>query len=94
MKRLINILASVVLVIGLSSCAMTVPHSVTENAIGSKTGVSKTGVVLGLFHTNSGYGVPEAAKNGKINGPISTVDVKKTRYTFLYRTEEMIVTGE
>ena len=93
-----------VLFIGLmGSCSLTRPYAVTNNTLGSKTGVSETGVILGtsyandlavgLFVTNKDFGVIEAAKNGNIN-KIGSVDVKKTSYLGIFTKVEIIVTGE
>jgi len=99
MKKILIVLAAVA---ALSSCSTTIPYTATSNAIGSKKGVSKTGVILGsnggdqlamgLLVTNGKFGVIDAAKNGNIS-KISTVDVKSTNY-LIFRKVEVIVTGE
>lgn len=93
MKKFKTIAAGMILALGLSSCTVTVPHAVTEHPIGSKKGVSKTTVILGAIYLNGDYSVADAAKNGKIKGPISTVDIKTTSYV-LFSTKEIIVTGD
>jgi len=93
MKKLRTILAAACAGILLSSCAITVPYAVTEHPIGSKKGVSKTTVILGTIQLNGDYSVADAAKKGKITGPISTVDRKVTNY-ILFSKQELIVTGE
>ncbi len=93
MKKIKTIAACVVLTLGLSSCTVTVPHAVTDHPIGAKKGSSKTGVIFGVIYLNGDYSVADAAKKGKIKGPISTIDIKTTRY-FLYSTKEIIVTGD
>lgn len=93
LNKIKGILAGAVLAFGLSSCSITQPYAVTEQPIGSKTGVSKTSVILGVIQLNGDYSVAEAAENGGITGPVSTVDVKTTSYV-LFSTKELIVTGE
>jgi len=91
------------LTVGLmASCSLTRPYAVTNNPLGSKKGVSTTGIILGgsqgeelavgLFVTNKDFGVIEAAKKGKIT-KIGAVDVKTTNYIFFTKVE-VIVTGE
>jgi hypothetical protein len=88
--------------LSLTSCAMTLPYAVTNNAVGEKTGISKTNVFFGAtgawggniatgIVTNKNFGVIEAAKKGKIT-VIGSVDVKTTNY-FLFQKVEVIVTG-
>lgn len=86
----------------LSSCALTLPYAVTNNTIGTKTGVSSTISIFGRpspatpgYHGlifNRNFGVVEAAKNGKIN-KVGSVDLKVTTYV-LFNKQEFIVTGE
>ena len=98
MKNIIAILGIGVL---LTSCQITKPYAVTNNAIGSKRGTSKTAMIFGRPYANSlssgfvlnpNYGVLEAAKNGNIN-KIATVDLKYKNY-LLFGEAEIIVTGE
>lgn len=93
MRKIKMIAAGFILALGLSSCTMTVPHAVTEHPIGSKKGISKTGVIFGVIYLNGDYSIADAAKKGRIKGPISTVDIKTTSY-FFYSTKEIIVTGD
>lgn len=76
-----------------SSCTTIMPVAVSDAKVGTKTGVSKTGVVLGTLFLNNGYGIAEAVKNGKITGGVATIDEKTTNYIFFF-TKELIVTGE
>lgn len=91
MKRINKIIAVAIVSMGLFSCTITAPYAVTEHPIGNKKGVSKTGVLLGAIQLNKDYGIADAAKNGKITGPVSTVDLKTTSY-ILFSTKELIVT--
>ncbi|MFK7756542.1 MAG: TRL domain-containing protein [Flavobacteriales bacterium] len=95
-----------ILVVGLiallSSCSVTMPFAVTNNALGNKVGNSETTIIagaagvgnpgMGLFVTNKNYGVVEAIKNGNIS-KVSTVDLKITNF-YLFTKAEFIVTGE
>lgn len=93
MKNINKILFGAVAILAFSSCTITQPYAVTDHPIGSKTGVSKTNVILGVIQMNKDYGVADAAKQGKIKGPISTVDLKISNY-ILFSTKELIVTGD
>ncbi|MCP4520143.1 MAG: hypothetical protein GY827_00335 [Cytophagales bacterium] len=93
MKRRVLGIAAVAVTALMSSCAMTLPVTVTENPIGSKTGVSESVVIFGSIYLNGDYGVADAAEQGKIKGGISTVDEKTTNYV-VFQKKEMIVTGE
>jgi hypothetical protein len=85
----------------LSSCSTIFPYTATNNAIGSKVGISKTtqlfggasGMTLssGLV-LNKDYGVIEAAENGGLT-TIATVDIKVTNY-IIFQKAEIIVSGE
>ena len=99
MKNIKSLMLSAVVAVGLlSSCAVTRPYAVTGNPIGSKTGVSTTGVVFGVIQLNGKHGVQDANKNGGITGGISTVDIKYSHYGFpaalFFMQREVIVTGE
>lgn len=87
------IFACFILALGLSSCTMTLPHGVTDHPIGDRTGISKSTVLFGYIYLNGDYSVAEAAKKGKIKGPISTVDIRTTNY-FIFSVKELIVTGD
>ena len=85
------------LLLGLSSCTVTMPLTATSNPIGNKVGISKaTGYFgpagMGLYF-NQDYSIQTAAKNGGIS-KISTVDVRVTNTLGLIYTYETIVTGE
>ncbi|MBL4709877.1 MAG: hypothetical protein JKY48_15705 [Flavobacteriales bacterium] len=95
MKKIRTILALAVVVASLSSCTITMPYAVTEHPIGEKKGVSKTTVLFGVIQFNGNYGIAEAAKKGKIKGPISTVDLRTTSYLgAILFTKELLVTGD
>ena len=91
MKK-ISILSSVLL-LALASCtrSITVPYTVTDNAIGTKVGTVKAKCILNICG-NVNVGAAEAAKNGNIK-KIATVDYKITSKIFT-TTYETIVTGE
>jgi TRL-like protein family len=91
MKKII--ISSTVLLIALASCtrSVTVPYTVTDNAIGTKVGSVKAKCILG-FCGNINVGSAAAAKNGNIT-KIATVDYKITSKMFT-TTYETIVTGE
>lgn len=91
MKKINGIIAGAIIVMGLFSCTVTAPYAVTEHPIGKNKGVSKTTVILGTIQLNKDYGIADAAKNGKITGPVSTVDLKISNY-ILFSTKELIVT--
>lgn len=91
MKKMKEIIAVAILSMGLFSCTITAPYAVTEHPIGNKKGISKTGVILGTIQLNKDYGIADAAKNGKITGPVATVDLKTSNY-ILFSTRELIVT--
>ena len=103
MKIFKTILPVALLAVILSSCASTVPYAVTNNAIGSKKGISKTGMIWsfqsvamgnlsGGIVFNGDFGVLEAVKKGNITS-VATVDVKTTNF-FVFTKREIIVTGE
>ena len=79
MKKIKNIFLGAMVVTTLASCSVTLPQAVTDNPIGAKKGVSKTGMLFGAIQLNGDYGIAEAAKKGKIKGAVSTVDLKTTR---------------
>ena len=86
-------IAAVAVTALLSSCSVTMPVDVTNNAIGSKKGVSESVVLFGTLYLNGNYSIADAAKNGKIKGGISTVDEKTSKFVF-FAKKELIVTGE
>ena len=90
MKKINKLFAGSIITLALSSCTITQPYAVTEHPIGKKEGVSKTGVILGGIQLNKDYGIADAAKNGKIEGPVATVDLKVTSY-ILFSTKQLIV---
>jgi hypothetical protein len=101
MKIFKIILPVTLLAVILSSCASTMPYAVTNNAIGSKKGVSKSGMIWsfaawgnlsGGIVFNDQFGVLEAIKKGNITS-VATIDVKTTNY-FVFTKKEIIVTGE
>ncbi len=93
MKSLKVLICTAVVGAFMTSCSVTMPYAVTSNPIGSKTGTSSTGMILGVIQLNKNHGVAEAAKNGGITGGISTVDVRLTNYLLFWK-RDIIVTGE
>lgn len=92
MKRITNILSASLFVALFASCTVITPVATSNNAIGSKTGVSETIVLFGI-QLNGNYGVSDAVKNGKIKGGVSTVDQKISNFV-IFQKRELIVTGE
>ena len=85
----------------LSSCSTIYPYTASNNAIGSKVGISKTSILFGAASgttlssglvLNKDYGVIEAAENGGIE-KVATVDIKVTNY-IIFQKAEIIVSGE
>ena len=94
MKNSNKILFTGLAAIALSSCSMILPVSVSNNAIGTKTGVSTTMVLFGTVYTNSNYGISDACKQGKITGKTSTVDEKTTNMVFFVKKEMIVTSGD
>jgi hypothetical protein len=93
MKNFKTILGALVLGTTLASCSITVPYAVTENPVGANQGGSES-FYIGTIELNGDFGIADAAKNGKIKGGISTVDMKTTTYfPFLLYKRELLVTG-
>lgn len=74
-------------VFGLSSC-VTTSYMVTNNPVGTKTGVAK----LALFGKDKDISLEKAAKNGKIT-KIGTVEQRTTFYLII-PVVKTTVTGE
>lgn len=92
MKKIIKIISVSIVGLTIASCSVTRPVTTSNNAIGSKVGVSETMIVLGI-QLNGKYGITEAVQKGKIKGGVSTVDVKFSNFVF-FQKKEMFVTGE
>lgn len=77
-----------------SSCSVTMPLAVSAAPIGSKVGVSKTGVLFGN-QMNKSFGIGEAAHNGKITGGVGVADlkIKSSPFAFIFYKKEIIVYG-
>ena len=82
MKKTFTIISASLL---FASCTITTPVAVTNNAIGSKKGISNGNIFKAAT-------VSEAVKNGGIT-KIATVD-KSVKVTNLFRKHAYIVTGE
>ena len=93
MKNIFNIMAGVVIVATMSSCAVTMPVAISDAPIGGKRGVSESNVLFGIIYMNGNYGIKEAAKNGKITGGIGAIDEKTTNY-LIFAKKELIVLGQ
>ncbi|MDR2305113.1 MAG: TRL-like family protein [Treponema sp.] len=93
MKKYVFILLTILVIIGITGCAITQPFDLTENPVGSKVGEATGMLVLnGTYGGFVDYSLQTAAKNGGIT-KISTADVR-TKY-LLYAIEyTTIVTGE
>lgn len=96
MKKVQKLICGLAVLAFLGSCTVISPYAVSEAPVGSKTGVSSTGVILGAIELNDDYGIADAVKNGKITGAVSTVDQKITYhpFAFIFYNKELIVTGE
>ncbi|MBL7997681.1 MAG: TRL-like family protein [Candidatus Kapabacteria bacterium] len=93
MKRVFQLIAAGAVVVGLSSCSITVPVAATSNAVGSKVGESKGTGFLGWINLGVDASIRTAAKNGGIT-KISTVDFKRDDILGILQTYTCIVTGE
>lgn len=91
MKKFQLILIAV-FITALSSCSFTRPGMVTNNEIGSKTGVAERKIILGISFGHTDLGISTAAKNGGIS-KVATVDyeIEGGLFTTTYKT---IVTGK
>jgi hypothetical protein len=93
MKKYVFILLAVLVIMGVTGCAITQPFDLTENPVGSKVGEA-TGVLVlgGVYGGFVDFSLQTAAKNGGIT-KIATADIR-TKY-LLYAVEyTTIVTGE
>lgn len=96
MKKIKLVLGVAIALIIFASCSVTTPLAVSAAPIGAKTGVSKTGVLFGVIHTNKSFGIAEAAHNGKIKGGVATADLKTSWAPIVrvfYYKKEIIVQG-
>lgn len=84
MKKLFTI---GLLSLGLCSC-VTTSYMITENEVGTKTGVAKTH----MFKQNKDISSEAACRNGGIT-KIGTVETKFTTY-YIFYTAKTTVTGE
>ena len=91
-KRILSLAAFTLLAATITSCSLTYPVAVSDAKMGTKRGESKTVRFLSIDF-NGKYGIKDAANNGKITGPVSTVDEKYTSY-ILFSTKKLIITGE
>ena len=85
------------IIVFLSSCAVSGPRTsptalVTTNEMGSKEGVAKRTIFLGIWIGNTDLSIATAAKNGNIT-KVATVD-SEIHSGFLTTTYRTIVTGE
>lgn len=71
----------------LSSC-VTTSYMITDNPVGTKTGVAK----VRPFNKNQDFSIEAACKNGSIS-KVGTVEVRTTMY-FLFMVTKTTVTGE
>jgi len=93
MKKFRSVIGFLSIVVLATSCSFgVVPVAATNNEVGSKTGVSKSSYLFGLFPLNNGGGVAAAAKEGGIK-KISTVDVQTKSYIIVFDVVTT-VTGE
>lgn len=94
MKKIIKNISVVAVLALMTSCSISGPLILTDNAGGkdSKKGVSSYKVILGFKPMNADASIATAAKNGGIK-KISTVD-QKIKSGFFVSTYSTVVTGE
>lgn len=94
MKKIITNTAIAISILVLTSCSISGPLFVTDNAGGkeSKTGEASYTMILGFPPFNADASIATAAKNGGIT-KVSTVDQKITG-GFFTTTITTVVTGE
>lgn len=92
MKNATKFVMAIAVAATLTSCSVTVPMSVSAAPIGDKKGTSST-IILGTWELNKNFGIAEAAKEGKITGPVAIADRKVTNYVIV-RKVEIIVYGK
>jgi hypothetical protein len=94
MKKIITVFSTLVMAITITSCSVTRPMSISAAPIGTRVGISKTSVILGI-RTNKSFGIAEAAHNGKITGGVGVADLKITSsiFSFICYKKEIIVYG-
>jgi len=92
MKNATKFVMAIAVAATLTSCSITTPLSVSEAPIGDKKGTSST-IVFGIWEFNRNFGIAEAAKQGKITGPVAIADQKVTNYVIV-RKLEIIVYGK
>jgi hypothetical protein len=93
MKKYVFVLLTVLVIMGITGCAITQPFDLTENPVGSKVGEATGTLVFGgAYGGFVDFSLQTAAKNGGIT-KIATADIR-TKY-LLYAVEyTTIVTGE
>jgi hypothetical protein len=94
MKKQIQIFAFLfAIIIGMSSCSLTMPVNATSNPVGTKVGMAKATGFLGVVFFDQDASIRKAAANAGIT-QISTVDVRHVSYLGIVVQFETIVTGE
>lgn len=78
----------------VSSCAVTLPVDVSDNARGNKTAVSESIVLFETLYFNGKYGLHDAIKSSNFKGKIFCVDEKTTNYILFKKKELIITSGE
>mgnify|MGYP006084597599 FL=1 len=94
MKNIIKNIVVGISIVALTSCSVSGPLFVTDNAGGdsAKTGEASYKVIFGFRPMNADASIATAAENGGIT-KVSTVDVKITGGLFK-TTYTTVVTGE
>ena len=94
MKKIITNTFIAISILVLTSCSISGPLFITDNAGGpnSKTGESSYTMILGFMPLNADASIATAAKNGGIT-KVATVDQKITG-KFFSTTITTVVTGE
>ncbi|MFN5317817.1 MAG: TRL domain-containing protein [Bacteroidia bacterium] len=93
MNKLKSIVLAAVVMATVSSCALTLPVTATENPVGTRVGTSKATGYFNILWFNQDASIRTAAKNGGIT-KISTVDIKWTSILGIIVGFETTVTGE
>ena len=90
MKRTLNACAAVIAYALLGSCVtISRPVAATSNPVGSKCGVAKSTIILGLWSSKGDEnGIDKAAKDAGIT-KISHVDTYQKNYFFGIVTEQI-----
>ncbi len=93
MLKKFTLMLTIIAMVTLSSCSLTLPVTATSNPVGSKVGTATATGYLGVLFFDQDASIKKAAKNGGIT-KISTVDINRKDVLGIVVTYETIVTGE